>query len=168
MSARPARLSSTRVHPALGLACLLVYLCFAIPIAPAATALAAWFDGEHNVSVAMERTGTRVVLSHDSSQPLKSVTHFHCLVSRTILSIGKQIEPFHADHILSFDNIDSTADDSSATRFIAPPVKQPTPAIVLHAQDVRETLPACVFSPALGPPSPSLWVAICHATVLRI
>lgn len=164
----PARLPSTRVHPVLGLACLLVYLCFATPITPAATALAAWFDGEHNVSVAMERTGTRVVLSHDASDPRKSVTHSHCLVSRTILSIGNQVEPFHADHILSFDNIDSTAAGSTAARIIAPSVNQPAPAIVLNAQDSREIAPAYAFSPTLGPPPPSLSVVICRVTVLLI
>lgn len=81
--------------------CLLAFLCSAPQVLPTVTAVLAWIDGEHDVSVTMDEQSMRVVLSHDRSDALKSPRHLHCALTRAITALAEPA-PFQGDHILNF------------------------------------------------------------------
>jgi hypothetical protein len=147
---------------------LLAFLLSATPILPVLTALTAWLGGEHDVSVAMDRNGARVVLSHDSADPLKVITHSHCVVSRAITSIAEQAEPFHSDHILTFSGSDTLRNCSSNARLLTPSADVLSAAVWHFSFDACRTEPTYLATPVVGSPSPSLSVTIARATVLLI
>ena len=147
---------------------LLTFLLSATPVLPVFTALAAWLDGEHLVSVSIDRDKARVVLSHDATDPRKAITHAHCVVSRAITSIAEQPEPFHPDHILSFNGSDVLRNCSSNTRLLAPSADVLSAAVWRSSFDACRVEPSFPAAPVMGPPSPSLSVAITRATVFLI
>jgi hypothetical protein len=159
---------STRIHPFLGTVCLLAYLCFATPLMPVVTAMAAWFDGEHHVSVSMERDGARVILSHDASDPRKDLTHSHCLVSHALTLLAEPAGPEHTDHVLNFQTTSSTMLRSATLRTA---VQSADEMLVAPAAPV--TLPfsrpvTTVEAPPLDLPPPATSVVVARATVFLI
>ncbi len=147
---------------------LLAFLLSATPILPVLTALTAWLGGEHDVSVAMDRNGARVVLSHDSADPLKVITHSHCVVSRAITSIAEQAEPLHPDHVLSFSGTGTARNCSATTRVFAPSFDDFTAAVYSFSSDASRIKPTTSTAPVVGPCPASLSVTIARSTVLLI
>lgn len=88
-------------HPVWVVTCLLAFLSSAPQVLPSVTAMLAWIDGEHHVSVTMDAQSMRVVLSHDQSGELKSPHHLHCALTRAITALAEPA-PFQGPHILNF------------------------------------------------------------------
>ncbi len=147
---------------------LLTFLLSATPVLPVVTALAAWLDGEHHVSVSIDRHKARVVLSHDATDPRKAITHAHCVVSRAIASIAEPPEPFHPDHILSFGASEALRNCSSNTRLLAPSADIISAAVWHFSSAVCRTEPTFLAALVVGPSPPSLSVTIARSTVLLI
>lgn len=148
--------------------CLLAYLLSATPLLPVITALVAWVDGEHRVSLSADKDSTRIVLSHDARDPRMALTHAHCAVSRALMLLAESSGPVDSDHILNFQSASSTtlreATPSAAVpiadKILVPPA--PADAVVLTR------LLTNVEAPLLDIPPPATSVVVARATVLLI
>ncbi len=159
---------NTIIRPLIGLMCLLAYLGVATHLIPALAALTAWVDGEHQVSMAVEGQTSRVILSHDSKDPIKSLSHAHCAVSRGLASLGEPPNPFHPDHVLQFASAEIAAPRSILLQALAAEIPTlPQTAFSLHSSLV-DIAPRS-FTPAIpSEHTPALSVAFARVTVLLI
>ena len=82
--------------------CLLAYVASATPLPPLVTALVAWMDSDHRVTLTADSDGTRVVLAHDAGTGRRAITHTHCAVSRLLTLLAEPAGPAPSDHILAF------------------------------------------------------------------
>ena len=165
----PMRRPATgRLRPIWAAICLLAYFLSATPLLPIATALIAWADGEHRVTLSSDKDITRVVLGHDARDPRQSLTHSHCVVSRALTLLAVPSGPEHADHVLNFQCGNSTT-LREATPWTAAPqlgvdlVSPPSGAAV-----VLPRLASNIEAPLLDIPPPPICILVVRATVLLI
>lgn len=156
------------IRPLIGLMCLLAYLGAATALVPAVAAVAAWLDGEHRVSMSTDGQVSRVVLSHDSKDPVKSFSHSHCAVSRGLASLAEAPDPFHPDHILQFAGAEVAAPRSILPQTLTadiPELPKPTFSLCSLIADLsaRGTMIARPIAE-----TPALSVAFARVTVLLI
>lgn len=159
---------NTITRPLIGLMCLLAYLGVSTPLMPALAAVTAWLEGEHRVSMAVEGQTSRVILSHDSKDPIKSLSHSHCAVSRGLASLGEPPNPFHPDHVLLFASAEIAAPRSILLQAIAAEVPV-LPQSVFSFHSSLDDIVFCATAPAIpSEHTPALSVAFARVTVLLI
>ncbi len=159
---------NARISPIGVMLCLLAYLLSATPLLPVATAVIAWLDGEHHVTLAMEKDGVSVVLGHDERDARKSLTHTHCIVSSALTLLAEPAGPAHSDHVLNFQ-AGNVATPGKAVAHLPAPIASETSTIpVSIAERVLPVIVTKVEAPLLDIPPPATSVTVARATVLLI
>lgn len=82
--------------------CLVMQIGVATPLPAFATALTAWLDGEHRVSLAVCAGELEVVLAHDPTNPRMVPTHQHSALCRMLVSLAPPAGSREADHVIGF------------------------------------------------------------------
>ena len=147
--------------------CLLAYLFGATPLLPMGTALVAWLDGDHYVSLNTQDNGLKIVLHHDNANTRTALTHSHCLVAGALVLMSKPSCSSEPDHVLSFRNGSSTA----LREVSAPLLSSRLQAQIAPSLAALSLAPAPIIdieTPLLPIPPPALSVSIVRATIFLI
>lgn len=151
----------------LAVICLWAHLCSVAHLLPSLTAVVAWIDGQHYVSIRIDDNGSRVVLSHDETIGRMSARHSHRVVSQILVAFAES-PTAEADHLVDFSQTHVSARRSSAQRSESIPVDH-FACILLHASRLTESLrvPFAAAS-ALSISSPAPSVAVARTVVILI
>jgi hypothetical protein len=124
--------------------CLVVQIGAATPLPAFATALTAWLDGEHRVSLAVCDGELEVVLAHDLTNPRMVPTHQHSAVCRMLVSLAPPAGSREADHVIGFAGTTTAMLDDVAEPAICAAVCELQPP---DQVEIRRLLP--VTAPSL-------------------
>lgn len=152
----------------LAVICLWAHLCSVTHLLPSITAVIAWIDGQHNVSIRLDDNGSEVVLSHDETDGRKSTAHDHCVVSQFLIAFA-EAPTGEADHLVDFDLTQVSARRSSSQRSEALPadlLPSHFPSFSRLTETSRVPFAVATSAPAILSPAPSVTVA--HTVVILI
>ncbi len=160
--------ATVQPRPLWALICLLTFLLSATPLLPITMAFIAWADGEHQVTLAIEKDGMRIVLGHDAHNARTALTHSHCVVSRALTLLAEPSGPVHSDHVLNFHGSNLSALSRGKSSIAVPLSAGGTALQTLTPTSITRTTAADVEAPLLDIPPPAMSVVIARTTVLVI
>lgn len=160
--------ATVQPRPVRALICLLTFLLSSTPLLPITMASIAWADGEHQVILAVEKDGMRIVLGHDAHNARTALTHSHCVVSRALTLLAEPSGPVHSDHVLNFHGSSLSTLDRGKSSISVPLSAGAVAAQTLTPTSIAWTPAADVEAPLLDIPPPAMSVVIARTTVLVI
>ena len=93
---------SPRGIAALAALCLVLQLMVCSPLLPLATALAAWWDGDHSVCFVASPGEIHLELRHAHGAGTLPSNHHHGAATRALLVFSEPESPSDPDHVLEF------------------------------------------------------------------